>query len=269
MSIIRTAPAPTRATSTVVLSAGLINIPLGVYTATESTAVHRREFYRGDPTISVGRVAVRRDTDAVIDTTDVTRMAEADDGTWVVLDDVEVSEAVGLSGGCEVVTFVPTKDVDHYLVEGLYQVRVKNDKKGGTAAVQAFSLLIAGMRQRKVNALVRFAVRGTPRYGLLTVEGDLLLIATADAVREPLPLLWMKHTKAEVDMVCSLIDAIGIDTPTVLDDITPKLRQYINTKASKSGVKTAPATAPAKPVLVDIAALLNASIDEVKKSKAA
>ena len=265
MSIIRTAPAPTRATSSVVLSAGLINIPLSVYTAVESTTVERQEFYKGNPDVKVGRAPIRYDTGFVIDKGDITRMAQATDGTWVVLTDDEINDCVGLSGGCEVVSFVPVKDAGQYLTNGLYQVRVKNEKRGGTAAIEAFSLLIAGMKARKVHALVKFALRGAPRYALLTADGDLLLIATADAVREELPLLWMKHTKAEVDMVTSLIDAIGIDTPVLTDDIAVAVQTYVNDKAVKGGKPSVhtPTPAPAGE-LVDIVGRLQASIDAVK-----
>lgn len=263
MSIIRTAPAPTRATSSVVLTAGLINIPLGVYTATETTTVTRKEFLNGDPSIPVGRSPIRRDTDEVIDSAAITKMAQADDGAWVVLADDEIAECVGVSGGCDVVTFVPTKDTGRYLTDGLYQLRPKNGK-GGPAAQAAFGLLLAGMKARKVNALVRFNMRATPRYGLLTAEGDLLLIVTADAVRQAMPLPAASPSKTELAMVTSLIDAIGVETPTVVDDFTPKVRQYLATKATTGGAKSAPTPAPAKPVIVDLTDLLSRSIEQAK-----
>ena len=270
MSITRIAPAPTRATSSVVLSAGLMNIPLSIFTSVESTSVSRREFYRGDADIPVGRVAVRRDTGAVIEPGDVTRMAESSTGKWVVLDDAEVVDCVGLTGGCEVVTFVPIADADKYLTESLYQVRPKNDKKFKAASDAAFSLLLAGMRARKVHALVRFAMRGVPRHALLTAEGDLLVIATSDAVRSALPMPDVKHAKAEVDMVVTLIDAIGVGSPVVVDTVAAKVQKYVDDKAGKGAPVTAPATAQ-KPTIVDLTAVLSASIDAAKaksKSKA-
>lgn len=266
MSITRTAPAPTRATSSVVLSAGLINIPLSVYTSVESTSVTRKEFFAGNPDISVGRVPIRRDNDTVIDTADITRMAQAEDGTWVILTDEEIVAAAGLTGGCEVVTFVPVKDAGQYLTDGLYQVRPKNDKKGGAAATAAFNLLLAGMAHRKVHALVKFALRGAPRHALLTATGDLLLIATADAIRAELPMPAVKPSKAELDMVVSLIDAIGIETPVVTDDTSLHVRAYVSAKARKGGAKSAP-TAPAAAPVIDLAERLQASIVAANAAK--
>lgn len=266
-SLIRNAPVPTRATSTVVLSTGLLSIPLSVFTAVESTTVTRHEFLNGDPTIPVGRASIRKDTDAIVHTSEVTRMTQADNDKWVVLDDAEIAECVGLSGACEVVCFVPVKDAGCYLIDGLYQLRPKTDKKGAAAASAAFGLLLAGMQARKVHALVRFALRNTPRYALLTTDGDLFTIVTADGIREALPLIDTKPAKAQVDMVTTLIDTIGVETPTVLDDFSPKVRDYVNRKAKTGGVVPMSAPLVATNVL-DLSALLAESIEAAKAAKA-
>ena len=122
------APAPTRPTTSITLAAGLLNIPLSVYTSTEATRVSRKEFLGGDPTIEVGRSPIRKDTGAVVETADVTRMAQASNGTWVVLNDDEIAACTSERGVAEIVTFVSTKDFDNYLTEGLYQVRPKVEK---------------------------------------------------------------------------------------------------------------------------------------------
>ena len=263
MSITRTAPAPTRATTSVVLTVGVVPIPLSLYTAVQSTAVIRHEFFNGNADISVGRAPVRKDTGELVQQTDVTRMAQADDGTWVVLADDEVESAAGSAGGCEVVTFVPVKDVGRYLIDGLYQVRPKSDKVGGAAATAAFATLLAGMRIRKVAALVKVKLRGTPRYGLLTIEGDLLLIATADSVRESLPMPTVVAAKADVAMFGQLIDAIGISAPVVVDDWSPRVQGYVNDKAAKNPTATVKPLAP----VVDITDALQASIKAAKAAK--
>ena len=262
MSITRTAPAPTRATTNVVLTAGMLNIHLSVFTSVEQTAVQRREFFNGNADISVGRAPIRRDTGEVIEQADVTRMAQADNGTWVLLADDEVEAATGAAGGCEVVTFVPVKDAGQYLIDGLYQVRPKADKRGGAAQTAAFTLLLAGMAARKVNALVKVKMRGAPRYALLTATGDLLMIVTADGIREALPLPDVKPAKADVVMVTNLIDAIGIGAPVVIDDAAPKVRAYVNNKA-----KSAPAPTSKPAPVVDLADVLQQSIDAAKADR--
>jgi non-homologous end joining protein Ku len=268
-TIHRTAPAPTRSTSTVTLHAGLMAIPVSLYTSTETTAVVRREFLDGNPDISVGRISVRRDNNEPVDVANVTRMAQADNGTWVVLTDDEILGCVGVDGTCEVVTFVPADTAGSYLVDGLYQARPKADKRTGPAAAAAFSLLLAGMNERKVHALVRFGMRGVPRYGMLTADGDLFTITPADGVRESLPMPANVASQAELDLVVSLIEAIGVDTPTITDTVAVKVRDYVNVKAASDGVApTASTPAPAASPS-DLMGVLAASIAAAQKAKPA
>ena len=97
------------------------------------------------------------------------------------------------------------------------------------------------MAKRKVCALVKVAMRGPARYALLTCDGDLILVHTADQVRERTPMVTVSYSKAEVDMVAALIDAVGIDTPTITDDTAPAVQRFVDAKAG--GIE-----APAKPV---------------------
>ena len=261
------APSPTRATTSITLAAGLLNIPLSVYTSTESTRVERKEYLNGDVSIPVGRSPIRKDTGDTVDSADVTRMAEATNGNWVVLTDDEIAACTSERGVAEIVTFVATKDFDSYLTEGLYQVRPKSEKgKPNPSATKALALLFAGMKARKVGALVKLAMRGPARYAILTTDGDLRMILTADAVRQPLPLADTKFTKPEVEMATNLIDAIGVDAPAVTDDTAPVVQAYVDGKAGGAPTKAA-AAAPA--ATDDLMAALQASIDAAKAGKAA
>ena len=235
-----TAPAPTRATTSITLAAGLLNIPLSVYTSTESTRVERKEYFQGDANVPVGRSPIRKDTGEVIESTDVVRMAEATSGAWVALTDDEIAACTSERGVAEIVSFVATKDFDNYLTEGLYQVRPKVEKgKANPSATKALSLLFAGMKARKVGALVKLAMRGPARYAILTTDGDLRMILTVDAVRQPLALVDFKFSKPEVEMATSLIDAIGVDAPAVTDDTAPVVQSYVDAKAGGAPAKPA------------------------------
>ena len=110
-------------------------------------------------------------------------MAQATNGAWVVWTDEEGAECTSPKGLAEIQAFVPLKDLGKYLTEGLLQVRPRKVKgKVDVAAERAFALLLAAMKSRKVAALVKVAMRGPARFALLTPEGNLLLILTADAV---------------------------------------------------------------------------------------
>lgn len=276
ITIDRQGPVPTRATSSITLTAGALVVPLSIYTAVEDLSVSRHERLSGDPAIPVGRTYIRKDTGEVIKSDDVTRMAEAVTGPaagkWVVLDDEELATIYGDSGAAEVVSFVPVTEAGRYITDGVMQVRAKSDKRASAqaAAEQAFSLLLAGMAARGVHALVRIVLRGGPRYGLLTCDGDVLTIIPAEAVRAARPLPIIDHDDAAIKMMGQFIDAVGVASQLVNDDTPTRVQAFIDSKAVECGVAVGATPevtiVQGAPSNVDIMAQLEASIAAAKKS---
>jgi len=262
------APQPQRASNSFTLAFGVLNIPLSVYTGTEETRVTRKEFLVSDTSVPVGRSATRQDTGEVISSADVVRMAQATSGAFVVLTDDEIADATTIEKGVgDIVTFVPVKNVGEYLANGQVQVRPQAVKgKPNHAAEKAFSLLSATMKKKKVVALVKVALRGPARFGLLSHDGTLTFVHTADQVRIARPLTDVACSAAEIALAEALIDAVGIDTPVITDDTAPAVQAFVDAKAA--GTKApVPTQAPAVPH--DIMAALEASIAAKKKGKAA
>lgn len=273
ISIDRQGPVPARATSSITLTAGAMAIPLSIYTAVEDLAVNRSERLAGDPAIEVGRTSIRKDTGEVVNTDDVTRMAQSTDGKWVVVTDAELAEVYGDTGEATVVSFVPVAEAGRYVTDGIMQVRAKKDKRVAAQAANehAYSLLLAGMRNRQVHALVRVVLRGGPRYGLLTYDGDLLTIIPAKAVRAARLLPDIQHDNKQLDMIGQFIDAIGVASELVEDDTPTRVQSFIDSKAAECGVeagdvvKPGSATAPTP----DVMAALEASINAAKQARKA
>jgi len=263
MTLTALADAPSRATTTITLSWGLLTIPLSVYTGTETTRVDRKEFLMvGDSLVSVGRSPIRKDTGEVIDSGVVVRMAQAESGAWVALSDDEIAACTSPRGMAEVISFVKLAKVGQYLTEDVKQVRTKREKgKINPAAEKALTLLFTAMARRKVMALVRVAMRGPARYCLLDSTGNLFLVHTADAVRGMLPQPTASVSDQELALADSLIDAVGIDAPVLMDTTAPVVQEFVNNKAA--GVEPQTPAAPA-PVGVDIMSQLMASIDAAK-----
>lgn len=259
------APSPSRATTSITLSWGLVTIPLSVYTGVEETRVKRSEFFQGDTAVQVGRTAIRKDTNEVVSNDDVVRMAQAESGAWVALTDDEIAACTSPRGLAEIVSFVPARKLSAYLTQDVKQVRPKREKgKTNPAADKAFSLLMSAMKTRKVLALVQVAMRGPARYALLDHEGNMFLVATADQVRGAMPVPTMDHSDQERQMADALIDAVGVDAPVLMDTTAPVVQAYVNDKAV--GVE-APVPVPVASPQVDIMAQLMASIDAAKAGK--
>jgi non-homologous end joining protein Ku len=237
------------------------------YSGTEPTRVARSEFIEvGEALVAVGRSPIRKDTGEVIDSADVIRKAKATNGAWVTLTDDEVAEATSLVRGVGTIeAFIPVKHLDRYLAEGQMQVRPKTEKgKPNPAATKAYALLLKAMRSRKVVALVKVALRGPARYGLLNSEGVFTLVYTADAIREHRPMEAVEVSKAELEMAASLIDAVGVDTPLLLDTNAPAVQAYVDTKATGKAPEVITTPSPT----VDIMAAISASIDAAKAARA-
>jgi non-homologous end joining protein Ku len=264
-----TAPSPVRSHTTITIAYGMVTFgPLSIYTGTEATGVSRKEFFQGDVTIPVGRSPIRNDTCDTIESHDVVRMAEATNGTWVALTDDEIAACTSPRGMAEIVSFVPVADFGEYLTENVYQVRPKREKgKLNPAVERAFTVLLAGMRKAGVGALIKVAMRGPARYAILTSTGDLLMVYTADAVRQPQPLADLNAMSAsDVAMAVKLIEAVGIDSPVIADDTAPVVRAYVDSKAG--GAPEAKVTAPAG-TNDNFLGALEASIAEATKAKKA
>lgn len=267
MTVTATAPAPSRATTSITIAWGLISLPVSVFTGTEETRVARKEFIKiGDALVPVGRAAIRKDTGEVIDNADVVRMAQASSGEFVVLTDDEIASCTSPRGQAEIVSFVPIKNVAaNYLAENQAQVRPQTVKgKSNPATDKAFTLLLQAMSKRKVVALIKVAMRGPARFALLDSTGTLTMIRTADQVREARPMPDSNIAKAELDMALMLIDSVGVDTPVLTDDTAPVVAKFVESKATGK----APVVVQAQPeVGGTIMDQLMASITATKGSK--
>lgn len=268
------ADAPSRATTSVTLSvAGMFNIPLSVYTGVESTRVERKEYYStgvisgADLFTEVGRSPIRKDTGEVINSADVVRMAQADNGVWVALSDEEIAACTAPSGTAEVISFVKASQVGAFVAEDIKQVRPKAVKgKVNPVEAKAFYLLMSAMSERKVVALVRLAMRGPARYALLAPTGDLTLIHSADQVRNWLPLPHAEVSDTERALALTLIDTVGVEKspPILIDSTASAVQAYVNAKAA--GQQPVAPTPPAD--TTDLMAALEASIAAAKAAKA-
>jgi DNA end-binding protein Ku len=260
------AEAPTRATTSFTLSWSLVNIPVSMFTGTEPTRVERKEFLDGTG-IPVGRAAIRKDTGEVIESAAVVRMAEASNGTWVVLTDDEIAACTSPKGVGEIVAFVPNKNVGNYLAETLNQVRPKATKgKVDAMAARSFALLMGTLKRTKTHALVKVALRGPARYALLDQDGNFTLVRTHDAIRQSVPVdKDFVFSDEEIALASQLVTLVGVGAPVLTDDTAPAVQAFVNAKAAG-----APApVAPEAPVASDLMASLTASVAAAKQAKAA
>jgi len=273
----RTAPAPSRSSNSFTLSLGLLHLPLSVLTGTEETAVKRSEFRTIDGVLHpVGRMSYDKVTNEVIEDPQgcVVRHAhDAGTDTWVPLSDDEMENCTMPKKVAEVITFVPlTKLHQAYLPIGLAQVRAKTTGLKGAQkehAQRAFGLFLAGLKARKVAALVKVALRGPARFAAITPEGDLIWLQASDGIRQGQDLPKIVYSANELSLVGTLIDTIGTGTPVIVDDTAQRITEFVADKAQRLAAgRPAPVIVDEAPSVVpDLMAALCASIDAAKASK--
>jgi non-homologous end joining protein Ku len=258
-----TAAAPTRSTATTVLSLGLVAIPVGLYTSTESTRVARKEFTADGH--EVGRQQFDKETGMPVKD-GVVKMATATDGTMVELTDAEVEAATSPFGDeAKIEATVPVLDLHtDYVTEKLYQIRPKVEKKGSASAEKAFSLLMAGLAQRDEAAIVRIPMRGgVARVAAVTGDGYLRVLQFTDGVREARPMPTGTFSEAELNLMDTLLDSVGDELPNTEDTSAAEIQKYVDAKAAGT-VSEAPSPAPVAAPAEDLAGLLAASLAAVK-----
>lgn len=253
------APQPTRSAGSITVSWGLVQIPLSVYSGTEAVNVPRKEFVDGDPDRPAGRAVIDKRDGEIIDSQRVKKMAQASNEAWVPLEDDEVAACASPKGLAEVVAFVPLNSIFEYIPEDLAQVRPHQTKGVPDAGtVRSFSLFLEAMNRREVCALIKFSMRGSAKFALVTPDANMIYVKSADQIRQPLPLATVPVDEGHIDLALKLIDQVGQGAPVIKNDTAERVREYVE-KKSIDGIT---ATTPKVPVSpdTDLMALLNGSL---------
>jgi len=263
-NFIADAKEPSRSNGTITLSWGLLNIPLSTYTGTEETKSTRKEFVDGEVDHPAGRAVIDKTTGEVIDNARVVRMAEASNGTFVVLTDDEIAACTGVRNVAEVIAFIPNDEIFSYVPNKLMQVRPHRTKGvPDPAAAKAFSLLVTAMTDLHVSALVKVAMRGPSQYAVLTSTGDFIFVHSTDGVRKPIAMGLVPVTPEEQNAALTLIDSIGVmQAPRIPDETARKIGQFVDEKAKGNPAPPEQVRPPVE--AVDLMEKLMASIEEHK-----
>jgi len=266
INFIAEAAEPSRASGSMTISWGVLNIPVSIYTGTEETRVSRKEFVDGDVSRPAGRSVIDKSTGNLLTSSEaVIRMAEASNGSFVELSDDELAECTGQKGVAEVLTFVPSDQALRYVPTKVNQVRPPS-KKGipDAASAKAFSILSQAMADKGVCALLRVALRGPAQYALMTCTGDLIFVSSTDGVRKPRPLQMVPVSNEEAAAAGNLVASIGItEAPSIPDVTAEAVQKFVDHKAA--GGPQAPLPAAPQPAQVDdMMSLLEQSIHQAK-----
>ena len=222
---------------------GLVNVPVKLYSATQSHDVDLHQVHDADG----GRIRYQRRCEKcgkVIAYENIDR-AHDDGTTTVVLGDEDFAALpAGRSKEIEVVEFVPSSQVDPLRFDKSYFL--EPDGRGA----KAYTLLRRTLESTDRTAIVRFTLRQRTRLGALRVHGDVLVLQGLlwdDEVRRVefdtltlAPKVSAKELELAAMVVAQLED--DFEPADYVDEYQAQLRALIEAKLDKGD--TVPTEAP-------------------------
>jgi DNA end-binding protein Ku len=214
---------------------GLVNVPVGLYSATEDHTVHFHQFEKG----SSNRIRYQRvneSTGQEVDYDDIVQGWDAGDGQYVIVTADELEDiAPGPSRTIEISDFVDQSEIDPIYFQKTYYLAPQDE-----GADRPYSLLLAAMAKANRVGIATFVMRGKQYLCAVRAHGDVLALETmffADEIRDPRRLL--AHLpgancfqEREVDMAISLIESMTVpwDPDAYQDTYRERVMELIEAK---------------------------------------
>jgi DNA end-binding protein Ku len=190
---------------------GLVNVPIKLYSATESKTVHFHEVHvRDGAQIEYRRFCSKEDKE--VDYKDVVKGYEVSENNYVVLEKEEVKAAAGDRGKVVHLTeFVPADEIDPVFYEKTYFVGAGDEK-------DAYRLLHEALKRSGQAGIGRFTFHDREYLAAVRALDDCLALHTLRFHDEvvsgdelEIPSGGRKPSKQELQMADKLIDTLARD----------------------------------------------------------
>nr|WP_232716971.1 Ku protein [Gordonia metallireducens] len=218
------------------LSFGLVNVPVKVYSATES---HDRKSYQVDSSdgTRIRYRRVREGTDTEVDYSDIANAYESESGETVILTKDDLATLpVQKSPEISILEFVPAEQVDPIYFDKPYYL------EPSSKSPKAYVLLAKALEETDRLAIATFTLRNRTRVAALRVVDGVMTLQTLlwpDEVRKPDFGFLDEDTEIrdqELKMAASLIESMASDyDPSEFEDrYQEELSKLIEAKAEGS-----------------------------------
>lgn len=253
------------------LGFGLVNVPVGLYAATQDHGVHFHQLEQG----TSDRIRYRRVNERTGEEVPRDRIVRAVDlgaGEYAVIEDEELDAiAPERSRAIEIADFVDLHQIDPVYFETTYYLAPRGD-----AAARAYALLRAAMEQSAKVGVALFVLRGRERVVAVRPDREVLALETmyfADEVRDPveeLPALPgdADFSERELSTAGMLIESLSTEwEPTrYRSTYREALRDLIERKRQGETVHAPPQRAERVAPVVDLMDALNASLEASRRA---
>jgi DNA end-binding protein Ku len=251
------------------LSFGLVNVPVGLYSATEDRSIHFNQFRAGSSErIRNKRVGEQSGDEVAYG--DIVKGYDLGGGEYVILTPEELaSVAPGASRTIEVTDFVDLGDIDPIYFDKPYFLAPHGKNNGD----RAYELLRQVMAETNKVAIATFVMRDKQYLVAVRPDKSALVLETllfADEVRDPVEEIDVLPVKAsfedrEIQMAKLLIDSMTTawEPESYHDTYRERVEELIDQKRSGTLVVNEGPRAEPAPV-VDLLAALQASVNAAR-----
>ena len=260
------------------LSFGLVNVPVGLYPATEDRTIHFHQFQEG----TADRIRLRKVNERTGDEVPASQIVKGYDlgnGESVIVEPDELEAiAPARSRNLEISDFVDISAIDPIYFRSTYYLAPVDD-----GALKAYRLLARAMEKSGKAGIAPLVMRGKEYLCVVRAQDGVLVLETLyfdDEIRSPDEMLaevkGVDDPKAlrsprppsrELDMAVQLVSSMTADwdPSNYRDSYRLEVEQLIEAKRrGKSVVATAPEESPAP--VVDLMTALEASVRKVGSS---
>jgi DNA end-binding protein Ku len=239
---------------------GLVNVPVKLYSATESKTVHFHEVHVADGArIEHRRFCAKEDREVPYE--EVVKGHEVADGEYVVLDKDEVAAAAGSRGKViELEQFVPEGEIDPIFFEKTYYVGSRDD-------TEPYRVLLAALERTSTVGIGRFTFHNREYLAAVRNLGGVLALHTmrfhdeiVHAADLDTPRAGKAPSKREVQMAGELVESLhrAFKPEDYEDTYREAVLELIKRKAK--GEELAPPEPEPEEEPDDLAAALQASL---------
>ena len=250
------------------LAFGLVNIPVGLYAATEDRTVHFNQFQKGtSDRIRYKRVNER--TGEEVNYRDIVKGREVDDDTYVLLTDDELeSVEPGRTRTIDITDFVDLAEVDPIYFQRTYYLAPRGD-----GADRSYELLHKAMADTNRAGIATLVMRSKEYLVAVRPQAEILALETmyfADEIRDAVEATGYEPSgqparPRELTIARQLIESMTTDWDPAryVDTYRERVEELIESKRTGETIETAaPAPQPSK--VVDLTETLRRSVEEAR-----
>jgi DNA end-binding protein Ku len=250
------------------LAFGLVNIPIGLYAATEDRTVHFNQFQKGtSDRIRYKRVNER--TGEEVPFKEIVKGREVDDDTYVLVTDEELeSVEPGRTRTIDITDFVDLSEVDPIYFQKTYYLAPRGD-----GADRSYELLHQAMAATNRVGIATLVMRSKEYLVAVRPQEKILALETmyfADEIRDPIEATGYEPTgraakPREVTIARQLIESMTTDwdPEQYHDSYRERVEELIESKRNGEEIEAA-APAPKASKVVDLTEMLRQSVEQAK-----